>query len=180
MHSGNGDMTDLGRRFVDCFVGAMDDAGLPDDPEFRAAMRAYMESAVVEFIAYPDKDAEGSIRRARPALVVGRAAAPSSCVTPLWHIPLLIGAGLVAGLTGSIAGLASLASYPALLAVGLTPLTANVTNTVALVFSSAGSIAGSRAGIARPARTRDSAQPVRAGGRNHRQPDPAGQPVRQL
>jgi hemoglobin len=58
MHSGNGDMTDLGRRFVDCFVVAMDDAGLPDDAEFRAAMQAYMESAVVEFVAYPDENAE--------------------------------------------------------------------------------------------------------------------------
>ena len=57
---------------------------------------------------------------------------------------LLLVAGLVAGLTGSIAGLASLVSYPALLAVGLGPITANVTNTVALVFSSVGSTLGSR------------------------------------
>src|ERR1700733_846332 len=42
MHAGNGDMTDLGRRFVDCFVGAADDAELPADPEFRAALAAYM------------------------------------------------------------------------------------------------------------------------------------------
>jgi hemoglobin len=40
MHAGNGDMTDLGNRFVDCFVRAMDDVELPADPEFRAAMRA--------------------------------------------------------------------------------------------------------------------------------------------
>jgi len=46
MHAGNGDMSDLGRRFVECFVLAADDAGLPDDPEFRAALRAYMEWAV--------------------------------------------------------------------------------------------------------------------------------------
>jgi uncharacterized membrane protein YfcA len=57
---------------------------------------------------------------------------------------LLVCAGVGAGLTGSIAGLASLVSYPALLAVGLGPVTANVTNTVALVFSSAGSTLGSR------------------------------------
>ena len=53
MHSGNGDMTDLGNRFVDCFVAAMDDADLPEDAEFRAAMRAYMESAVAEVLQYP-------------------------------------------------------------------------------------------------------------------------------
>ena len=39
LHSGNGDMSDLGRRFVACFVAAADDAGLPDDAEFRAALR---------------------------------------------------------------------------------------------------------------------------------------------
>ena len=52
MHSGNGDMTDLGRRFVECFVLAADDAGLPADPEFRAALRAYMEWAVADVLTY--------------------------------------------------------------------------------------------------------------------------------
>ncbi|PSK99047.1 hypothetical protein CLV63_104271 [Murinocardiopsis flavida] len=56
----------------------------------------------------------------------------------------LVGAGVLAGLTGSIAGLASLVSYPALLAVGLSPVAANVTNTVSVVFSGVGSVAGSR------------------------------------
>jgi hemoglobin len=55
LHSGNGDMGDLGRRFVDCFVLAADDAGLPGDPEFRAALRAYMEWAVKEVaLSHPD------------------------------------------------------------------------------------------------------------------------------
>ena len=57
---------------------------------------------------------------------------------------LLVCAGVAAGLAGSIAGLGSLVSYPALLAVGLGPVAANVTNTVALVFSSLGSTLGSR------------------------------------
>ena len=56
----------------------------------------------------------------------------------------LVLAGLGAGLVGSITGLASLISYPALLAIGLPPVMANVTNTVALVFSSGGSVLGSR------------------------------------
>jgi len=46
LHAGNGDMSDLARRFVECFVLAADDADLPDDPEFRASLRAYMEWAV--------------------------------------------------------------------------------------------------------------------------------------
>ncbi len=57
---------------------------------------------------------------------------------------LLVLAGLGAGLTGSIAGLASLVSYPALLAAGLSPVSANVTNTVALVFNTIGSTSASR------------------------------------
>jgi uncharacterized membrane protein YfcA len=57
---------------------------------------------------------------------------------------LLAAAGVLGGLTGSIAGLASIATYPALLIVGLPPVTANVTNTVALVFNGIGSVLGSR------------------------------------
>jgi uncharacterized protein len=56
---------------------------------------------------------------------------------------LLALAGLGAGLTGSIAGLASLVSYPALLATGLPPVAANVSNTVALVFQSLATTHGS-------------------------------------
>lgn len=51
MHSDTGAMDSLGERFVACFVAAADDAGLPDDPEFRAALRAYMEWAVAEVMA---------------------------------------------------------------------------------------------------------------------------------
>jgi hemoglobin len=57
MHVGNGDMSDLGRRFVDCFVAAMEDAGLSADAEFRAAMRAYLEWAVADVLLYGDEDA---------------------------------------------------------------------------------------------------------------------------
>ncbi|PWW24517.1 hypothetical protein JD79_03701 [Geodermatophilus normandii] len=61
---------------------------------------------------------------------------------------LLVLAGVGAGLSGSIAGLASLVSYPALLATGLPPVTANVTNTVALVLTSVGSVSASRPELA--------------------------------
>ena len=46
LHAGNGDMSDLGRRFADCFMLAADDAGWPDDPQFRSSIRAYIEWAV--------------------------------------------------------------------------------------------------------------------------------------
>jgi uncharacterized membrane protein YfcA len=55
----------------------------------------------------------------------------------------LVLAGVGAGLTGSVAGLASLVSYPALLATGIPPVAANVTNTVSLVLSSVGSVSAS-------------------------------------
>jgi hemoglobin len=57
MHSGNGDMSDLGRRFVDCFVRSADDAGLRADPDFRAALRDYMQWAVAQVLLHPDSDA---------------------------------------------------------------------------------------------------------------------------
>ena len=56
----------------------------------------------------------------------------------------LVLAGVTAGLVGGIAGLASIISYPALLATGLSPVSANVTNTAALVFSGAGAALGSQ------------------------------------
>jgi hemoglobin len=56
MHAGNGNMSDLGERFVRCFVAAMDDAVLPSDPEFRAAMRAYMEWAVADVLVFSPED----------------------------------------------------------------------------------------------------------------------------
>jgi uncharacterized membrane protein YfcA len=61
-----------------------------------------------------------------------------------WDTAFLAAAGIVGGLTGSIAGLASVATYPALLLVGLPPVAANMTNTVALVFNGIGSVLGSR------------------------------------
>ena len=66
---------------------------------------------------------------------------------------LLVGAGVAAGLSGSMAGLASLFSYPALLAVGLPATAANVTNTVSLAFSALGAAAGSRPELAGQAAT---------------------------
>ena len=59
-------------------------------------------------------------------------------------ILILIVAGILAGLCQTIVGLASLVSYPVLLALGLPPITANVTNTVAMIFSGISSTFSSR------------------------------------
>ena len=63
---------------------------------------------------------------------------------------LLVLAGIGAGLIGSVAGLASLVSYPALLATGIPPVTANITNTVSLVLTSVGSVSASRPELRSP------------------------------
>ncbi len=81
-----------------------------------------------------------------------------------WDAAFLAAAGVLGGLTGSIAGLASVATYPALLSIGLPPVTANVTNTVALVFNGVGSMAGSRPELAGQARWLKRIIPVAAVG----------------
>jgi hemoglobin len=53
LHAGNGEMDELGQRFVTCFMAAADDAGLPEDEQFRASLRGYMEWAVAEVLRYP-------------------------------------------------------------------------------------------------------------------------------
>jgi uncharacterized membrane protein YfcA len=56
---------------------------------------------------------------------------------------VLLAAGTVGGIFSTVASIASLVSYPVLLALGVPPLSANMTNTVSLVLTGAGSVAGS-------------------------------------
>jgi uncharacterized membrane protein YfcA len=64
------------------------------------------------------------------------------------YLAALAGVGILAGVVSTVASLASVVSYPALLALGLPPVSANVTNTVALMFTAVGSSAGSRPELA--------------------------------
>ncbi|GGO20126.1 UPF0721 transmembrane protein [Microbispora rosea subsp. aerata] len=64
----------------------------------------------------------------------------------------LVAIGLFAGVVSTVVSLASVVSYPALLAFGLPPLAANVTNTVALLFTGVGAAAGSRPELANQGR----------------------------
>ena len=64
--------------------------------------------------------------------------------TVLQYILVLFPAGILAGIASTVAGIASLVSYPALLLVGIPPVFANVTNTVALVSTGAGAAVSSR------------------------------------
>jgi uncharacterized protein len=62
----------------------------------------------------------------------------------LGDVTLLVAAGLIAGVVNAVAGGGSLVSFPALLAIGLPPVAANVTNSVAVTPGYLASVAGSR------------------------------------
>ncbi len=84
-------MSDLGRRFIACFVRAADDAGLPEDPEFRAVLRAYLEWAVGEVIVYGPPGHTSATRPSNAALELGGTTKghhvlKSECALPR-HIP---------------------------------------------------------------------------------------------
>jgi uncharacterized membrane protein YfcA len=64
--------------------------------------------------------------------------------SPVREAVFLAGAGILAGTAGSSGAIGSLISYPALLAVGIPALPANVTNAVAVVGSVLGSSTRSR------------------------------------
>ncbi len=62
----------------------------------------------------------------------------------IFQVLSLLAAGVGGGIAGTVASIASVVSYPALLALGLPPLAANVTNTMSLVFTAPGAVLGSR------------------------------------
>ena len=76
LHANNGMEGEMGERFVACFVAAMDDAGLPEDEELRAALRSYMEWAVGDVLVYSPVDAK----------------VPADLAMPLWSWDGLVSA----------------------------------------------------------------------------------------
>ncbi len=60
----------------------------------------------------------------------------------------LLAAGTAGGIFSTVVSIASLVTYPVLLALGVPPLAANMTNTVSLVLTGAGSVASSRPELA--------------------------------
>ena len=61
---------------------------------------------------------------------------------------VLLAAGTAGGIFSTVVAIASLVTYPVLLALGVPPLAANMTNTVSLVLTGAGAVAGSRPELA--------------------------------
>ena len=66
----------------------------------------------------------------------------------IYDVIALLAAGVGGGIAGTMASVASVVSYPALLALGLPPLAANVTNTMSLVFCVPGAVLGARPELA--------------------------------
>lgn len=61
---------------------------------------------------------------------------------------VLFAAGTLGGIFSTAVSIASLVTYPVLLALGVPPLSANMTNTVSLVLTGAGSVVSSRPELA--------------------------------
>jgi len=61
---------------------------------------------------------------------------------------VLLAAGTLGGVFSTVVSIASLVSYPVLLALGVPPLSANMTNTVSLVLTGAGSVLSSKPELA--------------------------------
>ncbi len=99
-----------------------------------------------------DRDSSGERRRrlhaSRPGAtgVIPAGPGPRLGTIPISPVDslLLVGAGALAGMVGTAGGITSVISYPALLAVGVPALPANVTNIVALVTCWPGSGLASR------------------------------------
>jgi uncharacterized protein len=61
-----------------------------------------------------------------------------------WHAVAIVAAGVGAGIANAIVGSGTLITFPTLLAFGYAPVTANVSNTVGLVFGNVTSMIGYR------------------------------------
>ncbi|HEY8471067.1 MAG TPA: sulfite exporter TauE/SafE family protein [Natronosporangium sp.] len=67
----------------------------------------------------------------------------------LGEVALLLAAGVAAGTVNAVAGGGSLVTFPTLLAIGMAPVPANVTNSIAVSPGYVGSVLGSRPDLAK-------------------------------
>jgi hemoglobin len=54
MHAGNGEHREMDERAIACFAQALDDAGLPDDPKLRTALKTYFGWATARLSGHPE------------------------------------------------------------------------------------------------------------------------------
>src|SRR5450759_2031736 len=79
---------------------------------------------------------------------MGRRPALTSSSLSLLDVLAILAAGLVAGVVNAVVGTGTLLTFPTLLAVGYTPVVANMTNTVGLVLGSVSGAVGYRRELA--------------------------------
>jgi uncharacterized membrane protein YfcA len=79
---------------------------------------------------------------------MGRRPALTSSSLSLLDVLAILAAGLVAGVVNAVVGTGTLLTFPTLLAVGYTPVVANMTNTVGLVLGSVSGVVGYRRELA--------------------------------
>jgi hemoglobin len=56
-HAGEGVPPEWADRFLACFLGALDDAGISDDPHLRQVLHDYMRWAADDFVSYGQRGA---------------------------------------------------------------------------------------------------------------------------
>ena len=54
MHSGNGEHREMDERAQTCFAQALDDAGLPEDPQLRSTLKEYFRWATQRMSDHPE------------------------------------------------------------------------------------------------------------------------------
>ena len=110
-----------------------------------------------QHVAYVERHADGRVheqldRLLDRLLVVGHVSAPDSndgqSTVPdtmsVLEALLVLGAGFLAGTINTIVGSGSLITFPTLLAIGYSPVVANVSNTVGITFGSMSGAVGYR------------------------------------
>lgn len=67
MHSGNGEHKEMDERAQACFELALDDAGLPDDPQLKSSLKSYFQWSIQRMSGHP-----GSADGVPDGLALGR------------------------------------------------------------------------------------------------------------
>ena len=80
---------------------------------------------------HPPRASSGAVRRDK-LLPIYNGISMQSAITTHWHYLWLVAASFLAGVMNAMAGGGSFISFPAMLGVGVPPIQANATNTVAL------------------------------------------------
>jgi len=119
--------------------------GLPLTTTLPCGARTFLGDAL---LGRTPERADATARPTRPSRLPCYVAMDAMAATGLGDALFLLAAGLAAGTVNAVAGGGSLITFPALVAVGLAPVPANVTNSIAVSPGYVASVVGSRADLA--------------------------------